>query len=247
MLTEENASNAGGGSATGNVRHVWSTNWLYELPFGHGKKWGSGVNSAMNRVIGGWNYQGVVRVQSGRMIDLGDVTLVGMTAKDVQNMFQTRMVTDPNNGYRTLVYMLPQDVIDNTIKAFSVNATGYTQGAPTGRYFAPPNGPSCIESAQTSTTNTLTGFGDCGVRSLIVTGPKVVRFDMNLVKQIPIAHTVKAEFQWQVFNVFNNLNLNPISGIGSSTADGFQLNSLSSNNAAVDQSRTMQLAFRLTW
>jgi hypothetical protein len=198
-------------------------------------------------MIGCWHSKAVAYVQSGRMTDLGDDLMVWMAAKDVQGMFKTRMAQDPNNGYRTLVYMLPQDVVDNTIKAFSVNATGYTQGAPTGRYFAPPNGPDCIESAQTSTSNTLTGFGDCGVRSLIVTGPKVVRFDMNLVKQIPITHTVKFEFQWQVFNVFNNLNLNPINGIGSSTADGFQLNSLSSGNAAVDQARTMQLAFRVTW
>jgi len=232
---------------------VWATNWLYELPFGHGKRFASNANGVMDRVIGGWNYQGVVRVQSGRMIDLGDVRLVGMTADDVRAMFTTRTVTDPNNGFRTLVYMLPQDVIDNTIKAFSVNATGYTQGAPAGRYFAPPSGPDCLETAQSSTTitsgatNRLTGFGDCGVRSLIVTGPKVVRFDMNLVKRIPIKNTVNAEFQWQVFNVFNNLNLNPISGIGSTTLDGFQLNSLTSGNFAVDQSRTMQLAFRLTW
>jgi hypothetical protein len=247
MLTEENASNSGGGSATGNVRHVWSTNWVYDLPFGHGKKFASTANGTMDRVIGGWSYQGVFRMQSGRMIDLGDVRLVGMTPGDVQKMFQTRMVSDPNNQYRTLVYMLPQDVVDNTIRAFSVNASGYTQGTPSGRYFAPPNGPDCIESAQSSTTNTLTGFGDCGVRSLLVTGPKVVRFDMNLVKRIPVAHSVNLEFQWQVFNVFNSLNLNPISGIGSSTQDSFQLNSLSSGNFAVDQARTMQFAFRVTW
>ena len=46
------------------------------------------------------------------------------------------------------VYMLPQDVIDNTILAFSVSATsasGYAGAAPTGRYFAPANGPDCIE------------------------------------------------------------------------------------------------------
>ncbi len=226
---------------------------MYDLPFGTGKKYGNSVNGAMNRVIGGWSYQGVVRVQSGRMIDLGDVRLVGMTPGEVQKMFQTRLVQDPSNQYRTLVYMLPQDVIDNTIKAFSVNANGYTQGAPAGRYFAPPSGPDCLETAQSSTTitsgatNRLTGFGDCGVRSLIVTGPKVVRFDMNLVKRIPVTHTVNLEFQWQVFNVFNNVNFNPISGIGSSTVDGYQLNSLSSSNAAVDQARTMQMAFRVTW
>ena len=57
--------------------------------------------------------------------------------------------------------MLPQDIIDNTVKAFSVSATSATgygaQGAPSGRYFAPANGPDCIEVAA--------GFGDCGLRS----------------------------------------------------------------------------------
>ena len=44
--------------------------------------------------------------------------------------------------------MLPQDVIDNTVKAFNVSATSPTGygplGPPTGRYFAPANGPDCI-------------------------------------------------------------------------------------------------------
>ena len=62
-------------------------------------------------------------------------------------MHKIRKSTDPNNPYRTLVWMLPQDIIDNTVKAFSVSATGYTQGAPTGRYFAPANGPDCLETA----------------------------------------------------------------------------------------------------
>ena len=247
QTTEENFSNSGGGSATGNVRHVWATNWVYELPFGRGKPFGSDVGGAMDRLIGGWNFQGVARVQSGRMIDLGNVRLVGMSADDVRNAFQPRLVQDPNNPYRTLVYLLPQDIIDNTIKAYSVNATGYTAGAPTGRYFAPPNGPDCLETAQTSNTNTLTGFGDCGARSLLVTGPKVMRVDISVIKRVPVSGSVKLEMQWQVFNVFNRVNFNPISGIGSSNVDGYQLNSLSSGNAAVDQSRTMQLAFRVSF
>ena len=64
--------------------------------------------------------------------------------------------------------MLPQDVIDNTILAFSVSptsATGYAGAAPTGRYFAPANGPDCIEIDNNA------DYGDCGGRSLVVTGP----------------------------------------------------------------------------
>jgi hypothetical protein len=194
----------------------------------------------LQRIIGNWNFQGVARLQSGRLVDFGDVRLVGMSADDVRKSFKPRLVTDPANQYRTLVYLLPQDIIDNTVKAFSVNATGYTAGTPTGRYFAPPNGPDCLETAQTSNTSTLTGFGDCGVRSLIATGPKVIRFDMSIVKQIPIARGVNLETQLQVFNVFNRVNFNPVTGIGA-VSDSYQV------TGAVDQSRTMQMAFRVQW
>src|SRR5205823_5936760 len=199
----------------------------------------------LQRIIGNWGYEGVARLQSGRMIDLGDVRLVGMSADDVRKAFKPRLAIDPTNPYRTNVYMLPQDIIDNTVRAFSVTATGYSAGAPTGRYFAPPNGPDCLETAQTSTTNTLTGSGSCGVRSLIVTGPKVIRVDMNVVKQIAVAKSVSLEAQLQVFNVFNRVNFNPISGIGS-VPDNYQITAGRSDaNSAVDQQRTMQMAFRV--
>ena len=127
-----------------------------------------------------------------------------MTADDLRKAFQARKAQDPANAARTLVYMLPQDIIDNTIKAFSVTATGYSNGAPSGRYFAPANGPDCLETAASSVTSATAGFGDCGTRSLVVTGPPVVRFDMSLVKRIPVAGSVNLEAQLQVFNVFAN-------------------------------------------
>ena len=69
--------------------------------------------------------------------------------------------------------MLPQDIVDNTVKAFNVSptsATGYSDlGAPSGRYLAPANGPDCIEIAQGEDINN--GFGDCGTHNLVVTGP----------------------------------------------------------------------------
>jgi hypothetical protein len=48
-----------------------------------------------------------------------------------------------------VVYHLPKEIVDNTIRAFNVSATsanGYgAQGAPAGRYLAPANGPNCIQ------------------------------------------------------------------------------------------------------
>jgi hypothetical protein len=235
VTTEMNYTNIftnQGGNATGNVRHVFVGNWMYRLPFGKGKRFASGVNGLVDRIVGGWSLQGVGRLQSGRLLDYGNVRLNGMTPDELRGAFQMRQVTDPQNQFRTLVYALPQDIIDNTIKAFSVNATGYTGGAPAGRYFAPANSPSCIES--------VNGFGDCGLRSLIVTGPKVMRFDVNVIKQIRVTERVWLEGQAQVFNVFNNVNFNPVNYVGS-VSDSYQI------TGAIDQSRTMQLAFRISF
>jgi hypothetical protein len=179
---------------------------------------------------------GTARVQSGRLLVFGNVRLNGFTKADLANMFVVRKVTDPANPYRTLVYMLPQDVIDNTIKAYSVSATGYTAGTPTGRYFSPANGPDCIESTP--------GFGDCGVRSVIVTGPKTVRFDMSLSKDILMTSRVGFRFDVQIFNVFNNVNFNPV-GMPSS-ANAVALTSYEVTGAS-DSSRGGQLAFRITF
>jgi hypothetical protein len=224
-------------------------NWMYTLPFGRGKRFGSGANSFIDRIIGGWSFQGVARIQSGRMLDYGNVKLVGMSDDDVRNAFGVHKVTDPQNQYRTLVYMLPQDIIDNTVKAFSLNANGYTAGAPTGRYIAPANSSTCMETAVpgllTSTYNPLFGIGDCGGRSLIVTGPKVMRTDFNVIKRIHIKERIWLEGQAQIFNVFNNVNFNPNNYVGT-TVDSYNVCS-SSSACAVDQARTMQLAFRFTF
>jgi len=241
-----------GGNATGNVRHVFVGNWTYELPFGRGKHWGSGVNAFWDRVIGGWGFQGVARLQSGRMLDFGNVNLVGMTPDYVRSVYKVRKTPDPQNQYRTLVYMLPKDIIDNTIKAFSVNATGYSAGAPSGQYIAPANSSTCMETAivpgGTATAPTYSGrdgFGDCGGQSLIVTGPMVMRSDFNFIKRIRVTERVWLEGQAQVFNVFNNVNFNPNNYVGT-TLDSYNVCS-SSSACAIDQSRTMQLAFRITF
>jgi len=229
-----------GGNSTGNVRHVFVGNWVYDMPFGRGKRFGSGANGLVDRIIGNWSLQGVARLQSGRILDVGSAyatgaRLVGMTASDLVNAFQLRKTTDPSNPYRTLVYMLPDDIMQNTIKAFSVGPTGYTQGAPTGAYLAPANSPACM--------NSVNQIGDCGFRSLLVTGPRVVRIDANLVKQIRVTEKVLLEGQAQVFNVFNNVNLNPVNYLGA-TPSSYLVTSAVSNDY---QSRTMQLAFRVTF
>jgi hypothetical protein len=236
-------------AASGGIRHAVQANWLFDLPFGQGRRFASGAGPLLHRLIGGWSVMGTARLQTGRLLDFGNVRLVGFTEKDLQKMFKLRMVTDPNNQYRTLTFILPQDVIDNTRKAFNVNATGYAGEAPTGRYFAPANGPACLEVAGTSTNariGSASGYGDCGSRSVVVQGPKVLRVDLTVSKVVPVAGRFRGEFQLQVFNVFNRVNFNPVtwstsSGMGPTVEDAYWV------TGAVDQARTMQMAFRISF
>lgn len=220
---------SGGG---GGVDHALRANWIYELPFGQGRRFGGGVTRMMNMLIGGWQFNGIARIQSGRLVDLGNVRMVGMTANDASNMFQLRI--DPTN--KNKVWTLPQDVIDNTVKAFSVLATSPTgygaQGPPTGRYFAPANGPDCIESIPG-------GYGQCGTRSLVVTGPLFAQVDVSLGKRINVTSRITFDFMAQILNAFNRVNFTPVGGIGSSP-DSFEV-------LGAQIARQAQLSCRVSW
>ncbi len=236
----------------GGVTHAFKGNWVYELPFGEGRRFGSGAGSWTNRLIGGWFVDGIARIQSGRILDFGNVRLVGMTREEFQKSVKLRFDNTTGGG----IYMLPQDIIDNTVRAFSVSATsltGYGQlGPPEGRYLAPASGPDCVEIAQTfdnNQPNIVDGFGDCGVNNLIATGPRQVRFDISIGKRTRIAGNVNFEFRAEMLNAFNHPWFEPQTGFDEDTAalsynrqDLFRVDSVGENS-----SRIIQLVFRVNW
>ncbi len=140
-------------------------------------------------------------MQSGTLFNFGNVRLVGMTNKDLQDAYKLRF--DDAGGK---AYLLPQDIIDNSIKAFAVSATSATGygsgGAPTGRYIAPANGPNCIQVYS----------GQCAPSNVIVTGPKFVRFDMSLVKRVRLSERMNFELRAEFLNAFNNINFQNLTG-----------------------------------
>ncbi len=218
----------------GDLTHQLKGLVSYDLPFGQGRRFGGNASGTMERVIGGWSVNLASVIHSGQLVNFGNVNLVGMTAKDVQNMIKLRF--DPSGA--GLVYMLPADVIQQTMNAFNVSATsstGYAGNVPTGRYLAPANGPSCIEVE----TNT----GKCGTGNLVVTGPLFQQHDLALAKRTKVVGHTNFEFRAEMLNVFNHANFTPVSGIGATTLSSYQLTALSGTNT----SRTVQLVFRFNW
>ena len=219
----------------GGVTHAFKANWTYELPFGQGRRFLSGAGAVLDRIVGGWSFDGIARIQSGRMLSLPAGTrLVGMTEDDLRKVFKIRFDHDGK-----VVYNLPQDIIDNTVKAFSVSATSATgygaDGPPEGRYFAPEFGPDCIAVVE--------GIGECGPTQVTMTGPTLYRFDLSAVKRVPIKGRVNFEFRAEFLNAFNTPWFTPVVGDDDgdfSDPDNFRVTSASG-------AREIQLVWRINW
>jgi Carboxypeptidase regulatory-like domain len=47
------------------MRHQINANWVYELPFGRGRRFGSSANKFVDAVLGGWGLSGIIHWTSG--------------------------------------------------------------------------------------------------------------------------------------------------------------------------------------
>ena len=209
--------------AEGSVTHAWKLYAIWELPVGKGRKFLGDAGGVLDALFGGWQLATITRVQSGRMLDFGNVRLVGMSRKDLQKAFKLRF-----DDAGKAVYMLPQDIIDNTNRAFSVQATSPTgygaNGPPTGRYLAPANGPDCIEMVdptifiQGSTATQQFGYnygpGQCGEGSLTVTGPMYWATNFSLSKRFALKGSLTLDIRAEMINAFNQANFVPVTGSG---------------------------------
>src|SRR5205823_5851109 len=162
---------------------------IYELPFGNGKKYLAGHGGLLNGFLGDWGVNGSIRLQSGAPVRFGNVQLVGLTVKDLQKSIEIR------EGNRQ-VFWLPDDIAQNTIRAFNFNALGFTAGTPTGRFIAPASFGGCIQRFA----------GDCGYANLILHGPRFLRVDTSLVKKIKITEKMNFEMRAEALNLINNIN-----------------------------------------
>jgi hypothetical protein len=181
------------GASPYSITQAWKTNWIYELPLGRGRRWLDNSSGLVDKLAGGWAIHGAGRVQSGSPFNIGNARLIGMTRAELQSMAGVRKEAN-------FVYFLPQDIVDNTIRANNFSATsstGYSaQGAPSGRYIAPANSSACIEIYS----------GNCGGVRHMLTGPMFTRFDISAVKKIRVTERFNVELRGEFLNAFNNIN-----------------------------------------
>jgi hypothetical protein len=225
--------------------HSIKSQWDWTLPVGRNQRFGGNMHPILEGILGNWSINAVSRTQQ-RLVNLGNVSLVGMTKEDVQDMFKFEVRPSPTTGVMT-VFTMPDDVILNTRRAFSVGTTtlnGYSTGlgAPEGRYFAPANSADCIEIRD----------GDCAPRQLIIRAPWFSRVDFGVSKKFPFTGTANVEFRFDVLNLFDNINFDPTTGDADNPGSG--ANIFRTTAAYTDPSNTYdpggrlgQLMIRFNW
>jgi hypothetical protein len=224
-------------NARGDVlAHAFKANWQYELPFGRGKMFFGNAGGLVDRLVGGWEWQGTARIQSGNLFSFGGLQLVGITEEELRKNFKLRF-DDANK----IIYNLPQDIIDNSRRAFNPSATdptGYsTLGVPTGRYLAPASGTTCTEVIS----------GDCTRQQLIVTGPQFTRFDLSMIKRVKFNERANFEFRAEFLNAFNYVNFFGSGSIGGTTSSQTTSAYQDINNTQDPGGRLIQFVLRINF
>jgi len=90
------------GNSDFDVRQRVVFNYVYELPFGHGQKFGGGATGVWNQIIGNWVISGITSAQTGNWYTISD-SITNVSTSDgggTVSYYEVRpnVVGDPNSG-----------------------------------------------------------------------------------------------------------------------------------------------------
>jgi hypothetical protein len=202
--------------------HIVNANWVYQLPFGRGKKFGSGMGSFANAIFGGWTVSGVWRWSSGYPFSLFSPEW----ATNFQ--LQTPAVPISNQLPKTGSYIVAQ-------------ASGGTG----------PNvfqDPGIVNPDANSAINLFRAAfpGEAGLRNGL-RGPGTFNIDSGVSKTWTITESQFVKFNWSMYNVTNSarfdvgtMSLNGNTSLSSSS-------SLGNFSSTLSNPRVMEFALRYTF
>jgi hypothetical protein len=111
------------GNADQDIRHVFTFGSIYEIPFGRGKEFGSGWSPAVDHILGGWQWNNIVTLQTGTPFDLNVTGNSPQNRPDITGPISAKI----SDG---------QGIITGDLTAPPVNADGvYTRPGTLGRNF----------------------------------------------------------------------------------------------------------------
>jgi hypothetical protein len=81
------------GLSTFDTRNRFISSYTYDLPYGHGRPFGSSSSAFMDRVLGGWQTNGILTIQSGNPLD----PTTGLQLSGTQTGTRPDVTCNPNN------------------------------------------------------------------------------------------------------------------------------------------------------
>jgi hypothetical protein len=190
--------------------HIVNANWVYQLPLGRGKRFGAGMGSFANAIIGGWTLSGLWRWSSGYPFSL--LSPEWATNYDLETPAVPTSRARPKTGG----YIVAQ------------------AGGGTGpNVFQDPG----ITDASTNANAAINLFrpaypGEGGLRNGL-RGPGTFDIDTTVAKSWAIREGQLVKFSWSMFNVTNSARFD----VGTMQLNGN--NSLSSSSSFGNFSSTL--------
>jgi hypothetical protein len=201
------------GNSAFNPRHRFTLSWLYDLPFGRGKAFGSGWSGKLNGVLGGWQIGSIAAFQSGFWFTPG-TSIDPASAPAYTDPARPNLLANPKN--------------------FSFNTSAQAAlGCPTGRQSL-----DCFFNPGVFTYANPGTFGNAGRN--IVEGPGYTGVDFALHKGFKLTERMQLEFRTEVFNIINTPNFS-IPDLG--YEDGTFAHVLSTDNKPREIQFALKLVF----
>ena len=183
------------------VRHNFNTSLVYALPFGHGRKYMSGMGSVGNAILGGWQLSTIGNARSGVPIN------VLITRNDVVFVDAAGVVYNSAGTGRTAVI--------NTPGGGSTRGTRRPDLVPGVNPYLDADR-NFINPAAFTTPKPGT-FGNAPRN--FMHGPISRQVDITLNKQFKLSEGVSLDFRSEFFNIFNLTNFaNPGATLGAATS-----------------------------
>lgn len=189
-----------------NRKNVFQINTVYQLPFGRGRKYLSGVSRAMDYVVGGWQLSHTLNWSSGLpwTASIGECGEIADTGPCRPNF--TSGVSGFSVGKHTVTsgcgtggecgvyWFLP-------VAPLAYNLSGATNGEDACTLARPVSGPFSLPACGT--------IGNAGFDTFW--GPRALFSDLSLLKNFKITERINAAFRFDAYNIFNH----PVLGFNS--------------------------------
>jgi hypothetical protein len=219
------------------VLHSFSANFLYPLPFGRGEWLGANVNPFVDKLIGGWNVQGLTRVSSGSPFNI--LSNRQTTGSLVNATAMLRNMTADQLKEHIGAFKTPNGIFWLNPSSGLVTTSGRTSRAV---LCTPGQTTPCFDHPGANQDGNLPFFG--------FDAPGFVNQDFSIIKRttVPsVSETFNFEIRMELFNAFNHANFRTLSNIIDSANFGQLTEIVDTVRGGGVNSRIIQWALRINW